>query len=63
MLHSLAVGEFDNTAFSAIAHTEEGTIMALAHNQFPCLGVQFHRESIGTDCDPQLIKNRAETSY
>jgi anthranilate/para-aminobenzoate synthase component II len=60
--HSLAVNEFDDTPLSAIAYTTDGTIMALAHKQYPCSGVQFHPESVGTENGLQLLKNWAEIS-
>ena len=61
--HSLVIEEFGDTALSAIAHTDDGTIMALAHNQFPSFGVQFHPESIGTEYGLQLLKNWAAAGY
>lgn len=57
--HSLAVEQFENTGLEAIAHTADGTIMALAHRHFPCMGVQFHPESVGTEHGLQLLKNWA----
>ena len=58
--HSLAVNEFENTPLSAIAYTDDGTIMALAHKQYSCVGVQFHPESVGTGDGLQLLRNWAE---
>lgn len=55
--HSLAVDNFDGTSLEVIAHTNDGTIMALAHKQYPCIGVQFHPESVGTEYGLQLLKN------
>jgi anthranilate synthase/aminodeoxychorismate synthase-like glutamine amidotransferase len=55
--HSLAVTDFNDPALTAIAHTGDGTIMALAHTQYPCIGVQFHPESVGTEHGLQLLKN------
>jgi anthranilate synthase/aminodeoxychorismate synthase-like glutamine amidotransferase len=57
--HSLAVNNFTDPALEAIAHTDDGTIMALAHTQYPCIGVQFHPESVGTEHGLQLLKNWA----
>ncbi len=57
--HSLAVDDFEHTGLQAIAHTADGTIMALAHKQYPCTGVQFHPESVGTEFGLQLLKNWA----
>ncbi len=61
--HSLAVNEFDNTDLESIATTDDGTIMALAHKHYSCLGVQFHPESIGTEYGLQLLKNWASLIY
>ena len=58
--HSLAVNEFENTPLEALAQTADGTIMTLAHRQYPCLGVQFHPESVCTEHGLQLLKNWAE---
>ena len=58
--HSLAVAEFKNTPLEVLASTDDGTIMALAHKQHPCMGVQFHPESVGTEYGLQLLKNWAE---
>lgn len=57
--HSLVVDNFDSTSLEAIAHTDDGTIMALAHKQYPCIGMQFHPESVGTEYGLQLLKNWA----
>ena len=59
--HSLAITDFEETGLDAIAHSEDKTIMALAHNEYPCTGVQFHPESVGTEWGLQLLKNWAET--
>ena len=57
--HSLVVKDFDKTGLQSIANTADGTIMALAHENYPCTGVQFHPESVGTDYGLQLLKNWA----
>lgn len=55
--HSLAVTGSQDPLLEAIAHTDDGTVMALAHKQYPCIGVQFHPESVGTEYGLQLLKN------
>jgi len=57
--HSLAVDDFENTPLEILATTNDGTIMALAHKQYPCLGVQYHPESVGTEFGLRLLKNWA----
>ncbi len=39
------------------AETDEGEIMAVAHRQHPVWGVQFHPESILTECGKRLLTN------
>ena len=53
--HSLAVEGFEGTQLQALAHTEDGTIMALAHNEHPCVGVQFHPELKSTVDNPHPL--------
>ena len=42
------------------ATTQNGLIMSLEHEKYPIFGVQYHPESILTDCGMQLIKNFLE---
>ncbi len=58
--HSLAVNSFENTPIEILAATNDGTVMALAHKQYPCIGVQFHPESVGTEFGLRLLKNWAD---
>jgi len=55
--HSLILENLDGTALDGIAYTDDKTLMALAHQRLPLLGVQFHPESILTEAGLQLIKN------
>ncbi len=55
--HSLALDQFNNTGLQAIAHSDDGIIMALVHEKYNCIGVQFHPESVGTEMGLQLLKN------
>jgi anthranilate synthase/aminodeoxychorismate synthase-like glutamine amidotransferase len=55
--HSLAVKGFEDTGLDVLSTTVDGTIMALAHKEFPCIGLQFHPESIGTQYGLKLLQN------
>ncbi|MEM9919358.1 MAG: aminodeoxychorismate/anthranilate synthase component II [Bacteroidota bacterium] len=55
--HSLLLQPLDGTPLTAIAHSPEGEIMALAHQQLPIIGFQFHPESILTEHGLQLLDN------
>lgn len=39
------------------AYSEEGEVMALRHARYPVYGVQFHPESILSDCGHALLEN------
>jgi anthranilate synthase/aminodeoxychorismate synthase-like glutamine amidotransferase len=56
--HSL-VAKHDNlpAALRVTAKTEDGTIMAVEHHDWPTVGIQFHPESILTQCGYQLLIN------
>jgi anthranilate synthase/aminodeoxychorismate synthase-like glutamine amidotransferase len=56
--HSLIVCEQKLSSEIIItARCEIGEVMSLQHTQYPIYGVQFHPESILTDCGHQLIEN------
>ena len=56
--HSLVVDpETLPEALRVEAWTEDGIIMGIRHVSFPVFGVQFHPESIATDCGKQLLRN------
>jgi anthranilate synthase component II len=54
--HSLVVDPASfPRALEVTARTEDGAIMALAHRELPVVGLQFHPESILTDCGYDLL--------
>lgn len=56
--HSLVVEKQSLPAeLEVTATTGEGVIMAVAHRAAPVFGVQFHPESILTDCGYELLSN------
>lgn len=58
--HSLAITNIENTGLHPLAYTTDDNILiAMAHETFPCIGIQYHPESIGTNNGLQLLKNWA----
>lgn len=56
--HSLLVEEASLPSdFEISAWTKEGEIMGIRHREFPVEGVQFHPESILTECGKDLLRN------
>lgn len=55
--HSLVIENLENTGLRAIAHTDDGCIMTIVHEKFPCVGIQFHPESVGTEAGLQMLRN------
>ncbi|MDX8390744.1 MAG: aminodeoxychorismate/anthranilate synthase component II [Mariprofundaceae bacterium] len=58
--HSLIVPEPLPDCLLRTAWTEEGELMGLSHVEHPTFGVQFHPESILTECGHQMLKNFLE---
>ena len=56
--HSLMVRRDDLPDCLAItAESADGVIMGLVHRQLPMHGVQFHPESIASECGHALLRN------
>nr|ART36948.1 D119 [uncultured bacterium] len=55
--HSLVADLAEEGPLRATAHSEDGTLMALAHTQAPIHGVQFHPESVLTEHGHLLLAN------
>ena len=56
--HSLAVDEATVPRdLTVLAHSDDGEVMALAHRQWPIVGIQFHPESYLTPDGPALLRN------
>ena len=45
------------SCLTSIAEAEDKTIMAIMHQELPIFGLQFHPESIKTNCGKQILKN------
>jgi anthranilate synthase component 2 len=56
--HSLSVEKADLPAeLEVTAWSEEGEILGVEHRTRPVFGVQFHPESIATECGHELLAN------
>ncbi len=54
--HSLAVDQPSlPDCLEVAARTDDGTVMAIEHRTLPVVGLQFHPESILTDCGYRLL--------
>jgi len=61
--HSLSVRKEDLPAeLEMTAWTEDGEIMGVQHRSRPVYGVQFHPESIATECGYELLANFLEVA-
>lgn len=59
--HSLCIELKADSPLQPLAHTtDDGVLMALAHREYPMLGLQFHPESIGTPDGLRLLQNWAK---
>lgn len=58
--HSLCLDNLMDTGLQAIATTEDGVNMGIAHEKFASIGFQAHPESIGTPQGLKLLKNWAD---
>jgi len=55
--HSLCVSSPLPECLEMTAATDEGEVMGMRHRRYPIHGVQFHPESILTDCGKLIIEN------
>lgn len=55
--HSLLLEDWDETVIHPLAFTKEKELMAFRHRQFPCMGIQFHPESVKTEFGKQMLQN------
>ncbi|CCH32297.1 aminodeoxychorismate synthase component I [Actinosynnema sp. NPDC047251] len=58
--HSLCVEEPLPHALIATAWADDGVLMALRHRDRPQWGVQFHPESVASQCGGEILRNFAE---
>lgn len=54
--HSLAIDKLEGTGLHSIATSKDDhVIMAVVHEKYPCVGIQFHPESVGTNSGHQML--------
>ena len=58
--HSLVVADPLPETLEAAARSEDGTLMAVRHREYPIHGVQFHPESVLTGAGRQVLQNFLE---
>jgi anthranilate synthase/aminodeoxychorismate synthase-like glutamine amidotransferase len=62
--HSLVLEQLEHTGLRVIARAEDDqTIQAICHREWPCIGVQFHPESVGTPDGFRMIANWASMQF
>lgn len=62
--HSLVVAQESlPDALEVIAYTDSDEIMGIRHREYPVIGVQFHPESILTDCGMRILQNFLKKTY
>ncbi len=55
--HSLVLKKLKRSTLQITASTTHGEVMAVRHPIYPIVGVQFHPESILTECGLELLEN------
>lgn len=55
--HSLTCEDKELKNINIDARTEDGVVMAISHKTKPIYGLQFHPESIASECGEKLIEN------
>lgn len=56
--HSLSLENLEGTGLNALAlAADDQTLQVMAHQTYPCVGIQFHPESIGTPDGIRLLRN------
>ena len=59
--HSLAVyGDTLPAEIEVTATSDSGVVMGLRHKEYPIEGIQFHPESIMTECGKDILRNFLE---
>jgi anthranilate synthase/aminodeoxychorismate synthase-like glutamine amidotransferase len=55
--HSLVLTDLPEDVELIAVAEDDNSIMGIAHKKYPCIGIQFHPESIGTTYGATLLKN------
>jgi anthranilate synthase/aminodeoxychorismate synthase-like glutamine amidotransferase len=57
--HSLVLQNWENTGIVPLAFSDTMELMAFCHPVFPCVGLQFHPESVLTEFGFEMLENWA----
>ena len=55
--HSLVLEDLAGTDLEITSETDRGEVMSIRHRKFPCVGVQFHPESVLTEQGIAILDN------
>jgi len=56
--HSLVIDQLEETGFETVAVSDDDEqVMAIIHKDHPCVGLQFHPESVGTEDGLRILRN------
>ena len=55
--HSLILENIPQDIITLAYAEDDKSVMAIAHKDYPCVGLQFHPESIGTKYGLEILKN------
>lgn len=61
--HSLVLTDVPEEVIPLAVAKDDSSIMAIAHKEYPCIGIQFHPESIGTPQGMTILRNWVSMSF
>jgi anthranilate synthase/aminodeoxychorismate synthase-like glutamine amidotransferase len=55
--HSLTIEKLEHTGLIPLATADDNSIMAVTHEKYPSIGIQYHPESVGSNYGLQVLRN------